>query len=155
MEDELRALGFSNSMDPDAPTCRWTIDSCVVDVIPIGYAMNAYHDEWTPDGIKYSDRLEVEAGVWIRHVNAPYLVAIKLETFSDRGKGEYQYSQDIDDIILLLDGRPDLIQEVKDSDTKVGCFIATEFRRLLTVPEFVDAIPAHLVGEEQRRSANR
>lgn len=105
LDEELRALNFEHCKDPGAPSCRWVIDECLVDIIPVGEGRNAYEDHWSPIAMEYAQLLELEEGLSIRHVTAPYFVAIKLETFADRGKGNYQNSNDIDDIIQLIDGR--------------------------------------------------
>jgi len=80
LEEELRSLDFQHCKDPGAPACRWTIDDCLVDVITVGAGVNSYRDRWSPAAIEHADRLELEVGIWIRQVSAPYFVAIKLET---------------------------------------------------------------------------
>ena len=82
LDEELRELGFQHCMDPGAPICRWIVDGCLVDIVPVGVGINAYNDHWSPAAIEQSERLELEEGLTIRHVSAPYFVAIKLETFA-------------------------------------------------------------------------
>lgn len=147
LDEELRALNFQHCMDPGAPICRWVIDDCLVDVIPVGTGINAYKDRWSPAAIEQAQPVEFEPGLWIRHVTAPYFVAIKLETFGDRGAGNYQDSQDIDDIIQLIDGRPELIDELAASEPDLRAYVASEFRVLLESSRFLDAISAHLLPD--------
>ncbi len=147
LDEELRALDFQHCMDPGAPICRWVIEDCLVDVIPVGTGINAYKDRWSPAAIEQAQHVEFEPGLWIRHVTAPYFVAIKLETFGDRGAGNYQDSQDIDDIIQLIDGRPELIAELAASEPALRAYVASEFRVLLESSRFLDAISAHLLPD--------
>jgi predicted nucleotidyltransferase len=147
LEEELRSLDFQHCLDPGAPACRWVIGDCLVDVIPVGAGMNAYNDRWSPSAIEHAERLELEAGIWIRHVTAPYFVAIKLEAFADRGEGNYLDSNDIDDIIQVIDGRPELMSEIQASVPDLSTFIAEEFRALLKNTRFLESIPAHLLPD--------
>jgi len=45
-------------------------------------------------------------------VLAPYFLATKLEAFDGRGKGDYLSSHDIEDIVAVLDGRPEILDEL-------------------------------------------
>ena len=136
LDEELRRLGFSHDRTPGAPTCRWIADECLVDVVPVGAGVNAYTDRWSPIAIEHAHRLELEEGLWIRHVSAPYFVAIKLEAFTDRGEGNYQDSQDIEDVTQLLDGRPELAAELENSEPDLRSYVAAEFRALLANGDF-------------------
>jgi|SRR5579871_5185239 len=147
LDEELRDLGFQHCMDPGAPTCRWIVDNCLVDVIPVGAGMNAYNDRWSPVAIEHSEYLELEDGLKIRHVTAPYFVAIKLETFADRGEGDYQGSQDIEDIIQIIDGRPELIAEFQASEPDLHTYVSEQFRALLGSDHFLESLSAHLLPD--------
>ena len=155
LDEELRALDFQHCMDTDAPTCRWVIADCLVDVIPVGAGANAYNDNWSPAAMEHAQRVEFEPRLWIRHVTAPYFVAIKLETFADRGAGNYQDSHDIDDIIQLIDGRPELIAELQSSEPELRAYITTEFRVLLKNSRFLDSISAHLLPDAASQARER
>lgn len=147
LDEELRALGFRHCMDEGAPACRWVVDDCLVDVIPVGSGVSAYNDRWSPEAIVHAQRLELEPGLSIRHVTAPYFVAIKLEAFGDRGAGDYQNSQDIDDIIQVIDGRPELIAELQNSEPDLRTYVSIEFNALRQNSHFLDAISSHLLPD--------
>ncbi len=147
LEEELRKLGINNDTTPGAPTCRWIADGCLLDVVPVGVGVNVYTDRWSPIAIEYAQRLELEKGLWIRHVTAPFFIAIKLEAFADRGEGNYQDSQDIEDIIYLIDGRPELGVELQNSGFDLRSYVAAEFRALLDNRDFREAIFAHLLPD--------
>ena len=40
------------------------------------------------------------------------MVATKIEAFHGRGDGDYLASSDFEDIIRLIDGRPELVDEI-------------------------------------------
>jgi hypothetical protein len=51
---------------------------------------------------------------------SPYLLATKLEAFRGRGDGDFAGSTDIEDIILIIDGRPSVLEEVRHADAGMG-----------------------------------
>ncbi len=48
---------------------------------------------------------KTEADLEIRIVTAPYFLATKLDAFRGRGKGDYFGSNDLEDIVAVVDGR--------------------------------------------------
>ena len=147
LDEELRELGFQHCLDPGAPACRWIVEDCRVDVITIGSGANTYNDRWTLPAVEHSERLELEDGLWISHVTAPYFIAIKLETFGDRGAGDYQGSQDIEDIIHVIDGRPELTSEIKHSEPDLHTYVSAKFHALLDSSHFLESLSAHLLPD--------
>ena len=53
---------------------------------------------------------EVEPGLRIRVVTAPYFVATKLEAFRGRGRGDYISSHDLEDLLAVIDGRDVIVE---------------------------------------------
>lgn len=88
-------------------------------------------------------------------VSAPYLIATKLVAFRDRGAGDVLFSRDLGDIIALVDGREEVINEVRASEPEARAFISDAFRWLLADPSFLEAVPAHLLPDaaSQARSS--
>ena len=74
-------------------------------------------------------------------------MAIKLETFDDRGDGDYQNSNDMDDIIQIIDGRPELTSEFQASENDVRVYVSEKFREMLENGPFLEALPAHLLPD--------
>jgi hypothetical protein len=50
-------------------------------------------------------------------------LATKLEAFTGRGNGD-PYHKDVEDIIILIDGRPELLEEVSDAGEELKQYIA-------------------------------
>ncbi|MGR9074458.1 MAG: hypothetical protein ACU833_15460, partial [Gammaproteobacteria bacterium] len=65
-----------------------------------------------------------------------------------RGGGDYQTSHDIEDIIAVVDGRPELIDEIRQSDPELSRELSNRFKALLEVGRFVDAIAGHMPPDE-------
>ena len=77
-------------------------------------------------------------------VTAPYFLVTKLEAFEGRGRGDYLMSHDMEDIIAVLDGRDEVIDELNHVDRKLRIEIAQRFKKLLVDPRFRDAISGHM-----------
>ena len=86
----------------------------------------------------------MEKGLEIHIVSAPYFLATKIEAFEGRGKGDYIASHDMEDIIAVIDGRIELIDEVKDSDPNLKRFLSERFHRFLKTEVFFESLPGHL-----------
>ena len=65
-----------------------------------------------------------------------------------RGKDEYGTSQDIEDIIKLLDGRPELPIEIQDADEVIREFLSNWCRERLADTRFLEAITWNLPGDK-------
>jgi hypothetical protein len=76
----------------------------------------------------------------IRALSPPYLLATKLEAFKGRGDGDFLGSRDFADIIALVDGREELVDEVAAADQRVRQFVAHETGLLLAAPRIADGL---------------
>jgi hypothetical protein len=72
-----------------------------------------FSNRWYLPAIKNSVTIELEPDFEIRLVTAFYFLATKLEAFFGRGKGDYLVSHDLEDIINLINGRVEIVEEIK------------------------------------------
>lgn len=72
----------------------------------------------------------------------------KLEAFKGRGGGDYLLSHDIEDIVAVLDGRPEIADEVISADGELKHEVAVQFRELLKNRKFIDAVSGHMPTDE-------
>ena len=56
-------------------------------------------------------------------------------------------SHDMEDIITVLDGRPEIADEIKSSSDELRTFLTTTFQIFLADENFLDAIPGHLLPD--------
>lgn len=80
----------------------------------------------------------------------PMFVATKLDAFDDRGHGDHHASRDLEDVIAVVDGRAELVDEVAAAPSEVRAYLAGRVDQLLAEPDFVDAVAGHLAGDEDR-----
>ncbi len=99
-------------------------------------------------------RLALQKAEWvrlaeydIRVVTAPYFLATKLEAFHGRGNDDYAMSHDLEDIVTVLDGRPELTNEIAGEARELRQYLSTELRSMLSTFAFLDALPGHLLPD--------
>ncbi|HEU5076779.1 MAG TPA: hypothetical protein VFU02_21465 [Polyangiaceae bacterium] len=79
----------------------------------------------------------------IQVIDACHFIATKLESFAARGEGDY-YHHDLEDVVVLVDGRAELVGELDSASNDLRRFVAEEIGRLLTDSDFREALPGHL-----------
>jgi hypothetical protein len=83
----------------------------------------------------------------IRVITPVYFVATKLEAFRARGHGDVSGSHDLEDVVTVIDGRPEIIDEVSSAPEDVRDYIATAFQELMANRAFADALPGFLLPD--------
>ena len=118
LADELRRVGFIEDKNANV-ICRWRLGKLQVDVMPTEEAVFGFSNRWSLAALRAAQNVTLPTGSAIRLIAPPYLVATKLEAFYDRGNGDYGASHDIEDIVNLVDGRLELVDEIRNSDANL------------------------------------
>jgi hypothetical protein len=121
----LRELGLSEDNSPSAPLCRWLCEGIKLDVMPIDPQILGFGNRWYEKGVAESIDFMLPNGMTIRIFTIAYLLASKIEAFGSRGKNQFYFSKDFEDIITLLNGSPSPISEITKSAPEVKTFINT------------------------------
>lgn len=145
LAEQLRTLGFREDSSEGAPLCRWLVAGVVVDVMPDRGDILNFGNRWYTDAITHAIEPTVE-GETFKIISAPYFCATKLDAFSGRGRGDF-FHHDLEDIIAVVDGRSELLAEVKAAPPDVRDYIARELRAFLASSAFMEALPGHLPGD--------
>ena len=111
LDKELRALGFATPMG--GRIGRWVIEGVSVDIMPIDEAALGFGNRWYRAAFGSAGRHPLPDGTVIRLVTAPYFLATKLEAFKGRGRGEYVSSQDLEDVVAVVDNRRTLEDDLR------------------------------------------
>lgn len=141
LHQNLRARGFAECADADH-ICRWTKGKLIVDVIPSKDIFGHTTNVWYEQVVQCATKVMLSTKQEIRVISAPLFIATKLEAFASRGDGDY-LRHDMEDIVNVVDGRAELIDEVKASDQLLRDFIEEEIDRLLADPIFLEQLPGH------------
>lgn len=153
LENPLRSIGFRHDVSEGAPICRWIVEGCKVDLMPVELMPLGMTSNWFSEALKLSETQDLGEGKSVQIITAPFFIATKLEAFKNRGEEDFYGSHDLEDIITLLDGRATIIQEITTTLHKVRNFIASEFQKMLGEPDFHDAFPGHLSALSKQRVA--
>ena len=146
LAERLRALGLAEDTTPGAPLCRWRRDELIVDLMPVDERILGFSNRWYPAAIETAQRFDI-AGHDVRVVTPALFIATKLEAFHGRGGSDIITSHDLEDIIAVVDGRPELVREVVAAPTDVRHYIASELRALLDNRDFVEALGGFLLPD--------
>jgi hypothetical protein len=145
--ERLRKLGFTEDIAEGAPICRWRQKTTTLDVMPLDEKILGFSNRWYKPAMDSADERELDPGLRIRVVTAVYFCATKLEAFAGRGKDDYLSSHDLEDLVAVIDGRGELVHEVRSAQEDVRAYIASEINKLLGTQAFVDALPGYLLPD--------
>ena len=148
LEKSLVELGFFQQIQKDDPICRWYIDDLIVDVMPTDETILGFSNRWYIPAIKNSISIELEPNLEIKTVTAPYFLGTKLDAFFGRGRGDYLTSHDMEDIINLINGRAEILEDIKNSESDLKAFIIHSLHGFLKDELFLEALPGHLLPDK-------
>jgi hypothetical protein len=144
--------------DPAAPTARPTRDGSKLDVMPTEEAILGFANRWYREAIAGAREVRLRAGLSIRLVTAPYFLATKYEAFLGRGRGDYLASHDFEDMIAVIDGRPELEDELRAAEPRLREHLADVMRETLADERFLSALGGFVIeggGSPDRASELR
>lgn len=145
LEEELRHLGFRHVQDM---ICRWSIGEVLVDIMPTDSTILGFSNCWYSAAIKNAQNVEIEDGLFIRLITPEYFLATKIEAFEGRGQKDYWLSNDLEDIVTLLDGRPEIVNEVLAAELEIKQFLKTKMQAFLNDQCLLEAFQGHLPSDE-------
>ena len=116
--------------------------------MPLDEKILGFSNRWYKAAMDSSEEHELEVGLRIRVITGVFFTATKLEAFKSRGKGDYFSSPDLEDVIAVVDGRAELLEEIQSAPEDVRSYIASGIRRLLDTSAFRDALPGYLLPDK-------
>lgn len=152
IEARVRAQGFSNDMRPEAPVCRWIYKNVTLDLMPTVKEILGFANRWYPHALQTAKPMALPGGITINMISAPAFIGTKLEAFKDRGrdargKPDFLGSHDLEDIITVVDRRPELLAECRLETPELRSYLAAEFKALFANREFESSLSGHLPGD--------
>ena len=140
IEKEFSRLGFRRDISADAPICRWRMGELEVDLMPTDSSILGFANRWYPLAVETARQLTLPSGLTIRLISAPVFMATKFVAFADRGNNDFLASHDLEDVINLVDGRLELIDEIARSPAHLRAYLAGQCQQLLDTPAFHDGL---------------
>lgn len=144
LSDRLRGLGFREALEENAPVCRWRVGGVLVDVMPTLPDVLGFTNRWYAEAFATASACQLAEDLVIRLVTPPYFLATKIEAFRSRGGGDFLASHDMEDLVAVLDGRPEVVAEVEQAGAELRAFLRDVFASFLDQRAFLDAVPGHL-----------
>ena len=145
LEKRLVSLGFRNDQSEGAPICRWlTKAGHKVDVIPVDELVLGFSNQWYAAVMERSEAYPLTDELQIRIPTAPIFLATKWDAFLDRGAGDYLGSHDLEDLITVVAGRPEVLEEIGKETEDVREFLAEMARTCVEEPQFDYALQGAL-----------
>ena len=143
IEESMRERGFRQ--EPDEPViCRWFGHGLIVDVMPTNEDVLGFSNPWYEAALRAAILVDLPSGSEIRIIDGPHFLATKFAAFAGRGKGDVYASHDLEDIISLVDGRPELKGELATAAETLKFYVADQLRTLLSTPGIEEALEGHL-----------
>lgn len=147
--EQLRQQGFSEAADENV-ICRMKLGELKVDFMPDDEAILGFSNRWYAKGIETAVETSLDDAITIRRLTTPLFIATKLEAYRGRGAGDLIGSRDAEDILLVIDGRPELVDELAAADGDVRAYIAEECKSLLADRNFDHFLQGNIRGPEGR-----
>ena len=150
IEQQVAARGFTRDMDSGV-ICRWVHrdTGILFDLMPVDADVLGFSNRWYGYAVDTAKTVEVADGLTVRLVDAVAFVATKLEAFVARGGGDILASHDLEDVLNIVDGRPELVDELAAAPEDVRQAVRDAFARLLARADFRNALPG-LIAEPER-----
>ncbi|MCJ8519528.1 hypothetical protein [Pseudorhizobium tarimense] len=149
LQEQLREKGFREAHD-DTVICRMRLGELKVDFMPDDAEILGFSNRWYAKGIETAETSPLEGELTIRRLTPPLFVATKLEAYLHRGEGDLFTSRDLEDILLVVDGRPEIAAEIQECDQDVRNFITGQFADLLRDADFDYFLEGNIRGPEGR-----
>lgn len=143
LQERLHQRKFNIVMpegDDVPPICAMQLGELRIDIMPDDEGILGFSNRWYSDAIKSAQDYQLTAEIVIKLVHPVMFVATKLEAWNGRGNGDALTSRDIEDILHLVDGRPELIDEIAQSQQDVRTFISVEVGKLIGDSNFEMAV---------------
>jgi len=142
--DRLKKIGFSEDTREDAPICRWVNDGTTLDVMPIGGQILGFTNKWYKSAFTNFDIVKIDPEIKIKVVRPEYFIATKIEAFKGRGENDYYASHDLEDILAVIDGRQEFLDELCLANADIRNEISSFINECLNNESFLNALPGHL-----------
>jgi len=125
--ERLRERGRQEAVG-EPVLCRWRSPEprLVLDVMPTDPDILGFSNPWYEVAITTAATIALDSGAEIRAATPVLLVATKLCAWKGRGRGDLLRSLDVHDVLTLVDGRPELIEEIEAAPSTIRTYIKDE-----------------------------
>jgi hypothetical protein len=145
IERRLASLGLRNDQSEGAPICRWlTPQDHKLDVMPVDEPVLGFSNRWYTAAVERATSYTLTEGLSILIPTAPVFLATKWDAFLGRGKGDFLESHDLEDLITVVAGRPEILEEISEEPLDLRQWLAAMARDFLENPQSTYALQGAL-----------
>lgn len=139
--ERLRERGLQEA-EGEPVLCRWRSPEprLVLDVMPTDPDILGFSNHWYEEAISTAASIPLDSGAEIRAATPVLLMATKLCAWKGRGRGDLLASLDVHDVLTLIDGRPELAEEIASASSGLRTYIRGELTELRAEPYFDYAV---------------
>lgn len=151
----LRALTFAEDVDSGV-ICRWrhAERGIVLDAVPMREELAGFSGRWLSEAVERPAEVVLPSGTVIAAVPPAWLMATKLEAFADRGGADCLSSRDFEDVVTLVDGRPELLDELRLLPAEARAYVREQVAEVARDPSFPYGVEGALpTGDAGRAEA--
>jgi hypothetical protein len=145
----LRESGFMEVQGPEGRS-RWIFGPLEVHVWNVESRYSPFSSRFIQEAFKAPRRYPLD-GEKLKILHPAYLLALKLEAFQLRGMNNFQSSIDLDDLIYVINARPELPFDLKLTTAPIRSFITKGLAELKTKQNFQQACK-RLIPDEARHT---
>lgn len=152
LEERLRNHGFENDSGSGV-ICRFRHPDheLLLDVMPTEASILGFENRWQAEAFSHAVEVVLPKGQAIKAVPPPYLLATKLEAFQSRNRLDFYASKDWGDVVALVDGREELIDEVEGAPEPVRVYVSERLRELSEHRNFDPGVEGALPSSPESR----
>lgn len=154
LQEQLRRHGFRDSTEvseeDSLPICAMQLDDLRVDFMPDDEGVLGFSNSWYKRAVETATPYALTDQLSIRLVAPVYFMVTKLEAWKGRGKNDPLESRDMEDILNLVDGRAELLDEIKRAGEKEREYIASELALLQRNSFYSHSLQAAAGGDSAR-----
>ncbi|NCN27568.1 hypothetical protein GW915_08330 [bacterium] len=158
VEAKMRTIGFNHDVSEEAPICRWKKGPLIVDLMPTDEKILGFSNRWYQKGFSTSQKQQLPEGTSISVFTFPLFIATKLEALLSRGVKDLLTSQDLEDILFVMDSRKNFTADMRKASDDVLNFVRESFLKVSKMQDFEQAVngnmPRGLVVERQNQILN-
>lgn len=144
LNEHLRARGFSEEVGN--VICRWRYRGWIVDVMPPDPSILGFSNELYPSALEHPSLAEID-GVIVRHIDAPHFIGTKLLAFEGRGKGDLFASHDLEDLLAVINSRPEAAEDIKRAPADCRDIVLPRLGKVRAHPLFEEVLEGHLAND--------
>jgi hypothetical protein len=135
---KLKELGLRE--DTTVGRGRWKLGALTVCFWNVDPVFSPFSSRFMRDAFAMPRRLPATPEMKVKMVNPAFFLALKIEAFQGRGQGNFQTSEDLNDLVSMLAARAELAFDLKLAAPPVRSFVQRSLAELKPKHEFQEAI---------------